>query len=344
VGVHQIFHDNGTAYMAMDYVAGRNLLEIIEDEPNRFTPEDVRQLLIQCLEALDYIHSRDILHRDISPDNIIIGEDNTPVMIDFGAARESATRVSRVLSKVLTVKDGYSPQEFYLQGTAQVYSSDLYALAATFYHLLSGIAPPSSNMRVSAAARNAPDPLEPLEDIEGYDEHFIDAINACLSIFPKDRLPTAPVWRDMVDMDRRRKILMAAAENDRELEEKVTRLVADFRKTLAREKAAERIRAEEAAAAKRRAAEEARQKAEAAARAQAEEEAAILAEEQAALQAEQEAKEQAVRAEKEAALAAAAAAAHEAAQSQAQSEPGSLKRMMSGRRKFFPGFAKARGQ
>ena len=89
VGVHQIFHDNGTAYMAMDYVAGRNLLEIIEDEPNRFTPEDVRQLLIQCLEALDYIHSRDILHRDISPDNIIIGEDNTPVMIDFGAARES---------------------------------------------------------------------------------------------------------------------------------------------------------------------------------------------------------------------------------------------------------------
>ena len=55
------------------------------------------------------------------------------MLIDFGAARESATRVSRVLSKVLTVKDGYSPQEFYLAGSDQAYSSDLYALAATFY-------------------------------------------------------------------------------------------------------------------------------------------------------------------------------------------------------------------
>jgi serine/threonine protein kinase len=75
------------------------------------------------------------------------------VLIDFGAARESATRVSRVLSKVLTVKDGYSPQEFYLAGSDQLYSSDLYALAATFYHVVSRKAPPSSHSRLAATAR-----------------------------------------------------------------------------------------------------------------------------------------------------------------------------------------------
>ena len=114
------------------------------------------------------------------------------MLIDFGAARESATRVSRVLSKVLTVKDGYSPQEFYLAGSEQPFSGDLYALAATFYHLVSGKAPPSSQVRLAAAAKQLKDPLEPLPQSYGYDRHFIDAINRCLSIVPKERIQSNP--------------------------------------------------------------------------------------------------------------------------------------------------------
>ncbi|MEO0693846.1 MAG: serine/threonine-protein kinase, partial [Pseudomonadota bacterium] len=135
VGVHQVFEDNHTAYMALDFVQGRDLLDVIEHEPHRLGPSEIKDMLLKMLSAVAYIHDRGILHRDISPDNILLDEFNNPVLIDFGAAREEAVRVSRVLSAQHTVKDGYSPQEFYIQGSKQTLSSDLYALAATFYHL-----------------------------------------------------------------------------------------------------------------------------------------------------------------------------------------------------------------
>ena len=233
VGVHQIFHDNGTAYMAIDFVPGRDLLQVIEEEPDRLGPEEIKQVLIKVLDAVSYMHDHDILHRDISPDNILLEADNTPVLIDFGAARESATRVSRVLSKILTVKDGYSPQEFYLAGSDQQCSSDLYALAATFYHLVSGSPPPSSNLRMSAAAKNSKDPLEPLAlDTPGYDRYFIDAINKCLSIFPGERLQSAREWRDLIDVERRRRVLMEKAKCDKAMEQRVARLVREVQQEL----------------------------------------------------------------------------------------------------------------
>ncbi|MEJ6391879.1 protein kinase [Gymnodinialimonas sp. 2305UL16-5] len=229
VGVHQFFRDNGTAYMAMDLVEGQTLLDLIENDPDRLTPDAVKKLLLEILEAVGYIHSNDILHRDISPDNILIDSDNLPVLIDFGAARQDATRVSRALSKILTVKDGYSPQEFYLTGSDQDYSSDLYALAATFYHVVSRTAPPSSHNRMAAAARDLPDPLVLLEPGQGYDDHFIGAINACLSIFPKDRLGSAAEWRNSIDLERRQQALLDEAEQDEALEARIARLVAEFR-------------------------------------------------------------------------------------------------------------------
>lgn len=228
VGVHQYFRDNDTAYMAMDFVEGRTLLDIIETDPARLTPDAVKTLLSQLLQAVNYIHRHDILHRDISPDNILIDDDNLPVLIDFGAAREDATRVSRVLSKILTVKDGYSPQEFYMAGSDQVYASDLYALAATFHHVLSGRAPASSHSRMAAAARDKPDPLTPLGRIEGYDAAFIAAINTCLNLFPKERLQTAEAWQGTIDEELRKKKLIQAAARDQNLDQTVAKLVKDF--------------------------------------------------------------------------------------------------------------------
>ncbi len=228
VGVHQYFRDNGTAYMAMDFVEGHTLLDIVENDPGRLTPDRVKTLLSQLLQALAYIHSNDILHRDISPDNILVDDENLPVLIDFGAAREDATRVSRVLSKLQTVKDGYSPQEFYLAGSDQTYASDLYALAATFFHLLTGKAPPSSQVRMAAAARDAADPLPNQPDIEGYDRASISAIWQCLNLFPKDRLPDADTWLSSIDETRRKKRLLEKAEQDETLDKTVSQLVRDF--------------------------------------------------------------------------------------------------------------------
>ncbi|MDA5092855.1 serine/threonine-protein kinase [Aliiroseovarius sp. KMU-50] len=229
VGVHQIFNDNDTAYMALDYIDGHDLLQVIEKEPERLYPDQIKQLLLKILDAVAYMHDRDILHRDISPDNILLEADNTPVLIDFGAARESATRVSRVLSKVLTVKDGYSPQEFYLAESEQAFSSDLYALAATFYHLVSGKAPPSSQVRLAAAAKQQEDPLDPLnaETIKGYDPYFLEAINRCLNIFPNKRLQNAREWRDLIDTERRKRLALEEAQNDREMEMRIAQLVQD---------------------------------------------------------------------------------------------------------------------
>ncbi len=241
VGVHQIFKDNDTAYMALDFVDGRDLLHVIEAEPGRLTPKEIKELLIKVLDAVAYMHDRDILHRDISPDNILLEPDNSPVLIDFGAARESATRVSRVLSKVLTVKDGYSPQELYLAGSEQAFSSDLYALAATFYHLVSGQAPPSSQVRLAAVAKNLKDPLEPLTPVKirGYDSFFLDAINRCLSIFPNERLQNAAEWRDLIDTQRRQLRLLEEARNDREMEKRIAQLVQDSQRQLQLESPAE---------------------------------------------------------------------------------------------------------
>ncbi|MBT8455685.1 MAG: serine/threonine protein kinase, partial [Alphaproteobacteria bacterium] len=98
VGVHQVFEDNETSYMALDFVRGRDLLDVIEEEPHLLGADQIKSILMKMLSAVGYIHDRGILHRDISPDNILLDEWGNPVLIDFGAAREEATRVSRVLS------------------------------------------------------------------------------------------------------------------------------------------------------------------------------------------------------------------------------------------------------
>ena len=228
VGVHQIFEDNGTAYMVLDYVDGRDLWEVIDNERALLQPDMVTRMLCEILDAVAYIHARDILHRDISPDNVLLTGDNRPVLIDFGAAREDATRVSRALSKVMTVKDGYSPQEFYVAGSRQGFASDLYAVAATFYHIVSGAPPPNSQKRLAAIARGDPDPLRPLRrDLAGFDEALPLSINRCLSVHPADRLQSADDWRDQIDAERRRKRLLEEAARDRELDLRISQMVTD---------------------------------------------------------------------------------------------------------------------
>ncbi|MEM7470505.1 MAG: serine/threonine-protein kinase [Pseudomonadota bacterium] len=204
VGVHQVFEDNATAYMVLDFVEGRDLLDILEEGDQVLTAPQLKGILKDVLGAVGYIHNQDILHRDISPDNILLDADLRPVLIDFGAAREEATKKSRVLSALRVVKDGYSPQEFYVQGSAQTPSSDLYALGATFYHLIEGEVPPNSQARLAAIAAGEEDTYQPLVDrVKGFDKKFLSAIDKSLGILPKDRLQSAQEWLDMMEGNRR---------------------------------------------------------------------------------------------------------------------------------------------
>ncbi len=233
VGIHQVFEDNQTAYMALDFVRGRDLLDTIEDPRMKLHPRDVKDILLKVLEAIHYIHTNDVLHRDISPDNILIDGKGNPVLIDFGAAKEEATRASRALSALHVVKDGYSPHEFYIAGSTQDASSDLYSLGETFYHVLTGEAPPDSQARVSAIAADRPDPYRPVTGkFSQFEDAFLHAVDKALSVFPPDRIQSAKEWIELVDTERRRSAAMQQAEMDRQIELSISRLVQETNKAV----------------------------------------------------------------------------------------------------------------
>lgn len=200
VSVHQVFEDNGTAYMALDYIDGLDLQQIIDGEGERPMPAQIVDITSKLIKAVGFIHENDMLHRDISPDNVLIDKTGEPILIDFGAAREKASQTNRAMSALRVVKDGYSPQEFYIAGSEQGPWSDLYALGATMYHLISDEAPVNGQARLGALAEDRPDPYVPLTGrFSGYPVGFLEAIDRVMNTLPKQRLQSAREWLDMYE-------------------------------------------------------------------------------------------------------------------------------------------------
>ena len=195
VAVHQVFEDNGTAYMAIDFIDGFDVQQIIDGLGTTPTPAEIVTITEKLLAAVGFIHDHDMLHRDISPDNVLIDKKGEPILIDFGAAREQASQKSRAMSALRVVKDGYSPQEFYIAGSEQGPWSDLYALGATLYHLISGEAPMNGQARLAALADDRPDPYVPLAGrFADYPPGFLEAIDRALNTLPKQRVQSAKEW------------------------------------------------------------------------------------------------------------------------------------------------------
>jgi serine/threonine protein kinase len=199
VGVHQVFEDNDTAYMAIDFIDGRDLHDILDSTDQAFTPDQVVHLLKRMLSAVEFIHQVGILHRDISPDNILVDKTMNPILIDFGAASEQVVRATRVLTGRRVIKEGYSPQEFYLTGAEQSPASDLYSLGATFYHVINGSPPPESQRRLARVAEGDADPYVPLAGrFQGYPPGFLEAIDKAMRVMPRDRIQAAGDWLDWI--------------------------------------------------------------------------------------------------------------------------------------------------
>lgn len=233
VSVHNVFEDNGTAYMALDYIDGLDLQQIIDGEGERPTPDQVVEITSKLIKAVGFIHDHDMLHRDISPDNVLIAKTGEPILIDFGAAREKASQTNRAMSALRVVKDGYSPQEFYIAGSEQGPWSDLYALGATLYHLISDEAPVNGQARLGALAEDRPDPYVPLTGrFQGYPKGFLEAIDKVLNTLPKQRLQSAREWLDMYEGNG--PAAMAPVEPGPGTEAAVARLVNDFQREEAR--------------------------------------------------------------------------------------------------------------
>ena len=199
VGVHQVFEDNDTAYMAIDYIDGRDLHDILDSTDQAFTPDQIVAMLKKMLGAVEFIHQVGILHRDISPDNVLVDKSGNPILIDFGAASEQVARATRVLTGRRVIKEGYSPQEFYLSGAEQSPASDLYSLGATFHHVITGQVPPESQRRLARVAEGEADPYQPLAGrFPGYPPGFLEAIDKAVRVMPKDRIQSAGDWLDWI--------------------------------------------------------------------------------------------------------------------------------------------------
>lgn len=199
VKVFRFWEANNTAYMVMPLYQGMTLKQaraFMRKPP----PEAwLRKLLWAVLDALRVLHENDTLHRDISPDNILVDKTGNPILIDFGAASEQVVRATRVLTGRRVIKEGYSPQEFYLTGAEQSPASDLYSLGATFYHVITGSPPPESQRRLARVAEGEPDPYQPLAGrFDGYPPGFLEAIDKAVRVMPKDRIQSAGDWLDWI--------------------------------------------------------------------------------------------------------------------------------------------------
>ncbi len=146
VKVHSYFEENGTAYFAMDYVQGESFDKYLKRRGGKIGYTEAEKILLHVMDALASVHSKGIVHRDVTPDNIYITDVEDVKLLDFGAARYSLGDRSRSLDVVL--KHGFAPKEQYSRHGKQGAYTDVYSLAATFYYAITGTRPPDSIERL----------------------------------------------------------------------------------------------------------------------------------------------------------------------------------------------------
>ena len=199
VSVYSYFEENGTAYFAMEYVEGKSLKSYLKEKEGRLSWEETVQLLVPVMDALQAVHDKGIIHRDVKPDNIFITEDGHTKLLDFGSARYSLGDRSRSLDVVLTA--GYAPKEQYARHSRQGPYTDVYSLAACFYACITGMVPTESVERTEDD--DLPLPSARGAKLPAYAE---DAILKGLSIKAENR------WQTMADF--KANLLSDAAEDE----------------------------------------------------------------------------------------------------------------------------------
>lgn len=191
VRTRSFFEQNGTAYLVMDYLQGVNLSEYLASKGGRLNEQQAAEIMLPILDGLQEVHAKGFLHRDIKPQNIYVTSTGRPILLDFGAARQAMGERSRSLSVVLT--PGFSPYEQYHRRGEQGPWTDIYALAATYYYLLTGQAPPDAPERV------ATDELVPLRQLAPTVSSGLEtAIMQSLSLEAAGRPQDVFVFRDIL--------------------------------------------------------------------------------------------------------------------------------------------------
>lgn len=179
VTIFDCFEENGTAYFAMEYVYGTTVKAQVVSA-GKLPVEEALRITAAVAGALDRIHKTcGVFHRDISPENIMLSKDGAVKLLDFGSAKFISRETCQNFTVVL--KDGYAPPEQYSSATPQGPYTDVYALASTFYYMVTGSKIPSAMARVAGKA------YVPLHDMLSVPEYLSKAVDHALQLSRKAR-------------------------------------------------------------------------------------------------------------------------------------------------------------
>lgn len=192
VRVLDVFEENGTAYYAMEYIDGQSLSDVVKKRGKLPEAEAVGYIR-QVAEALKYVHSLNRLHLDIKPGNIMLGRAGKAVLIDFGASKHYDDETGENTSTLLGINTkGYAPVEQVNQSFKSFSpATDIYALGATLYKLLTGITPPPSTLLHSEEAT-----LEPLPSTVSPSTR--KAVESAMQLLRKHRPQTIDAWMQLL--------------------------------------------------------------------------------------------------------------------------------------------------
>ncbi len=154
VRVSDFYEENNTAYLIMDFLDGQNLKQMADGFGGRIPPEVLIPVLEPLIKALGKIHKKGLIHRDISPDNIMMLEDGTTKLIDFGNARDTTNNKSMTLA----MKQGFAAPEQY-KSRGQGTFTDVYGICATMYYCMTGKLPPQAMERLTGTPFPTPSEL-----------------------------------------------------------------------------------------------------------------------------------------------------------------------------------------
>jgi tetratricopeptide (TPR) repeat protein len=192
VSVRRVFEANNSAYMLLDYIDGGTLedwLRKLDDPPSQ---QELDGLSVTLLSALEFVHAKQMLHLDVSPENIMIrSRDGVPILVDFGASRLEIKQHSRLVSAMI-FKSGYSaPEQYTSSGHRYGPWTDIYAFGATLHRAVTG------NRPIEATARSLSDDQEPVIRVAKgkYRPSFLKAIDWALKVRPSERPQSVAEWR-----------------------------------------------------------------------------------------------------------------------------------------------------
>ena len=183
VNVFDYFESNNTAYIVMEYLDGQTLSQAVENQTVPLPYDYCINIASDICKALAAIHKEGIIHRDVSPNNIMLCKNGTVKLFDFGAARFAANRDSRI---TVVVKPGFAPPEQYDKVNKQDPRTDIYALGATIYYAVTGVKPDESTNRKIEDKLVFPNKLE-----KTIPQNLSNAIMRAMSLDPKYRFSTA---------------------------------------------------------------------------------------------------------------------------------------------------------